>query len=73
MSENRWYSYYDPYRVNDDNPILHRLLWLWRSEWAEASLTEYSDINPAMNVIGLWWAPAIDGKGPPELPTRGED
>lgn len=62
-----WFPMHDPMRLHREAPWQHRAIWLIREEWPEAQFAVYNDINPALNIIGLYWSPAIDGQGPPEF------
>lgn len=68
----RWpiYGGYHPAKWSR-HPSTSALIWLWREGWDEPQLTAYRDIHPAMNAVGLWWHPAVDGHGRPPIPTPG--
>jgi len=62
-----WRPMLDPNRHFREAPWQNKMVWLMRPEWAEPQLAPYADINPAFNVAGAFWAPAIDGQGPPSV------
>lgn len=45
---------------NDQNPYLYEHVMLWRNGWDAPMFATVADMNPMMNVAGLYWVPAAD-------------
>jgi len=51
-----WQDYLSPFwQPGQDAPYLHDTIEIWRPEWQKSVVVKYSEMNPAMNVNGLFW------------------
>jgi len=65
-----WMPMHDPYKVLKESPYVHKLIWIMRDSWGSPRLVKPLEIDPMMNAVGLYWAKANDGSGPPAFPLK---
>ena len=49
------------------SPYSHEYVEAWRKEWQEVEVLRVWDMNPLMNVAGLWWRPLRRPQLEPEV------
>lgn len=53
-----WRNYYNDYTApGQDTPNSYKQIEIWRPEWEKPSVVNPLEMNPAMNIIGLYWRP----------------
>jgi hypothetical protein len=59
----KWHPMHNPHR-GEPYPPITKPYWIMRDGWEKPILSRHGE-RPMMNAIGLYWALAVDGEGPP--------
>ncbi len=51
---------WERFEYGGPSPLEHEWIEIEREEWPGPQIVRVRDMNPMMNVAGLWWKPAID-------------